>query len=308
MKTAWIFPGQGSQALGMIGDLAESALGQERLEIAERILGWSVLEKCQGDEETLSRTLYTQPCLFVVESILADLLQEKGHFPDLVAGHSLGEYSALYAARVFNFETGLNLVQNRSRLMDAAEGGKMVALMKFDRTSLETVINQTENVVIANDNSAEQVVISGTPEAVDLVLGQVKVKRVMPLKVSGAFHSPLMENAAIQFQQILELVNFRSAKVPLISNVNPSQPITDAEELKSYLIQQMTSSVRWREIILKLLDVGVEKAIEVGPGKVLTGLIKRTVPAIELENISQLADISKGNEDVKLQGSLVGVG
>jgi [acyl-carrier-protein] S-malonyltransferase len=308
MKTAWIFPGQGSQALGMIGDLAESALGQERLEIAERILGWSVLEKCQGDEETLSRTLYTQPCLFVVESILADLLQEKGHFPDLVAGHSLGEYSALYAARVFNFETGLNLVQNRSRLMDAAEGGKMAALMKFDRTSLETVINQTENVVIANDNSAEQVVISGTPEAVDLVLGQVKVKRVMPLKVSGAFHSPLMENAAIQFQQILELVNFRSAKVPVISNVNPSQPITDAEELKSYLIQQMTSSVRWREIILKLLDVGVEKAIEVGPGKVLTGLIKRTVPAIELENISQLADISKGNEDVKLQGSLIGVG
>ena len=308
MKTAWIFPGQGSQALGMIGDLAESALGQERLEIAERILGWSVLEKCQGDEETLSRTLYTQPCLFVVESILADLLQEKGHFPDLVAGHSLGEYSALYAARVFNFETGLNLVQNRSRLMDAAEGGKMAALMKFDRTSLETVINQTENVVIANDNSAEQVVISGTPEAVDLVLGQVKVKRVMPLKVSGAFHSPLMENAAIQFQQILELVNFRSAKVPVISNVNPSQPITDAEELKSYLIQQMTSSVRWREIMLKLLDVGVEKAIEVGPGKVLTGLIKRTVPAIELENISQLADISKGSDGTKLQGSLIGVG
>ena len=308
MKTAWIFPGQGSQALGMIGDLAESALGQERLEIAERILGWSVLEKCQGDEETLSRTLYTQPCLFVVESILADLLQEKGHFPDLVAGHSLGEYSALYAARVFNFETGLNLVQNRSRLMDAAEGGKMAALMKFDRTSLETVVNQTENVVIANDNSAEQVVISGTPEAVDLVLGQVKVKRVMQLKVSGAFHSPLMENAAIQFQQILELVNFRAAKVPVISNVDPSNPTQDGEELKKYLIWQMTSSVRWREIMLKLPDVGAEKAIEVGPGKVLTGLIKRTVPAIELENISQLADISKGSDDVIFRGSLIGVG
>ena len=308
MKTAWIFPGQGSQALGMIGDLAESALGQERLEIAERILGWSVLEKCQGDEETLSRTLYTQPCLFVVESILADLLQEKGHFPDLVAGHSLGEYSALYAARVFNFETGLNLVQNRSRLMDAAEGGKMAALMKFDRTSLETVVNQTENVVIANDNSAEQVVISGTPEAVDLVLDQVKVKRVMQLKVSGAFHSPLMENAAIQFQQILELVNFQKAKVPVISNVDPSNPTQDGEQLKKYLIQQMTSSVRWREIMLKLPDVGVEKAIEVGPGKVLTGLIKRTTPAIELENISQLANISKNSDDVIFQGSLIGVG
>ncbi|KAB0240448.1 ACP S-malonyltransferase [Microcystis aeruginosa EAWAG127a] len=308
MKTAWIFPGQGSQALGMIGDLAESALGQERLEIAERILGWSILEKCQGDEETLSRTLYTQPCLFVVESILADLLQEKGHFPDLVAGHSLGEYSALYAAGVFNFETGLNLVQNRSRLMDAAEGGKMAALMKFDRTSLETVVNQTENVVIANDNSAEQVVISGTPEAVDWVLGQVKIKRAMPLKVSGAFHSPLMENAAIQFRQILELVNFQTAKVPVISNVDPSNPTRDGEELKKYLIQQMTSSVRWREIMLKLLDVGVEKAIEVGPGKVLTGLIKRTVPTIELENISQLADIYNSSDDVKLQGSLIGVG
>jgi [acyl-carrier-protein] S-malonyltransferase len=308
MKTAWIFPGQGSQALGMIGDLAESALGQERLEIAEKILGWSVLEKCQGDEETLSRTLYTQPCLFVVESILADLLQEKGHFPDLVAGHSLGEYSALYAARVFNFETGLNLVQNRSRLMDGAEGGKMAALMKFDRTSLETVVNQTENVVIANDNSAEQVVISGTPEAVDLVLDQVKVKRVMQLKVSGAFHSPLMENAAIQFQQILELVNFQKAKVPVISNVDPSNPTQDGEQLKKYLIQQMTSSVRWREIMLKLPDVGVEKAIEVGPGKVLTGLIKRTTPAIELENISQLANISKNSDDVIFQGSLIGVG
>ncbi len=308
MKTAWIFPGQGSQALGMIGDLAESALGQERLEIAERILGWSILEKCQGDEETLSRTLYTQPCLFVVESILADLLQEKGHFPDLVAGHSLGEYSALYAAGVFNFETGLNLVQNRSRLMDAAEGGKMAALMKFDRTSLETVVNQTENVVIANDNSAEQVVISGTPEAVDWVLGQVKIKRAMPLKVSGAFHSPLMENAAIQFRQILELVNFQTAKVPVISNVDPSNPTRDGEELKKYLIQQMTSSVRWREIMLRLLDVGVEKAIEVGPGKVLTGLIKRTVPTIELENISQLADIYNSSDDVKLQGSLIGVG
>jgi [acyl-carrier-protein] S-malonyltransferase len=313
MKTAWVFPGQGSQALGMIGDLLDTAIGQERLEIAEKILGWSVLEKCQGDEETLSRTLYTQPCLFVVESILADLLLEKGHFPDLVAGHSLGEYSALYAARVFNFETGLNLVQNRSRLMDASEGGKMAALMKFDRTSLETVVNQTENVVIANDNSAEQVVISGTPEAVDLVLSQVKVKRAMPLKVSGAFHSPLMADAANQFQQILELVNFKEAKVPVISNVNPSQPTTDAEELKGYLIQQMTNSVRWREIMLKLPQVGVERAIEVGPGKVLTGLMKRSTPEIELENISQLANIisldsSVEGDRTKLQDSLIGVG
>jgi [acyl-carrier-protein] S-malonyltransferase len=313
MKTAWVFPGQGSQAVGMIGDLLDTAIGKERLKVAEKILGWSVLEKCQGDEETLSQTLYTQPCLFVVETILADLLIEKGYFPNLVAGHSLGEYSALYTARVFNFETGLHLVQNRSCLMDSAEGGKMAALMKFDRSSLETVVNRTENVVIANDNSSEQVVISGTPEAVDLVLSQVKVKRALPLKVSGAFHSPLMENAANQFQQILELVNFQEAKVPVISNVNPSQPTTDAEELKSYLIQQMTNSVRWREIMLKLPEVGVTKAIEVGPGKVLSGLIKRTCAKMELENISQGASLNKfvhSNEtdNSQLQTSLIGVG
>ena len=196
MTTAWVFPGQGSQAVGMGGDLGTTPVGKDRFEEAKNILGWSVLDKCQGDETELAKTLYTQPCLYVVESILIDLLKDKGQQPDLVAGHSLGEYSALYAAEVFDFATGLKLVKRRAELMSEAAGGKMVALMKFDRSQLEEAIAGTPDVVLANDNSEQQVVISGTPEAVDQLCSQVKTKRAIPLKVSGAFHSPMMAAAA----------------------------------------------------------------------------------------------------------------
>lgn len=291
MKTAWVFPGQGSQAVGMGVDLEDLPAAKTQFDRAEQILGWSVLEMCQGEEEQLSRTLYTQPCLYVIESILADLLMERGQFPDFVAGHSLGEYIALYAARVFDFETGLRLVKHRSELMDAAAGGKMVAMMKFDRETLEKVVEATPDVVIANDNSPEQVVISGTPEAVDSVLSQVSAKRAVGLKVSGAFHSPMMAPAAQQFQEILESVTFSDAKVPVLSNIDPA-PATKGTELKMRLIKQMTGTVRWREIMLQLPKEGVSQAVEVGPGKVLTGLIKRICPDLKLKNVGSLADIS----------------
>jgi [acyl-carrier-protein] S-malonyltransferase len=290
MTTAWLFPGQGSQSVGMEGNLSKIPIGKERLARAEQILGWSVLEKCRSDEETLSQTLYTQPCLFVIESILTDLCLDQGITLDVVAGHSLGEYSAFYAARVFDFESGLHLVSQRARLMDEAAGGKMAALLKFDRSALEKVIADTPDVIIANDNSVEQVVISGTPEAVDTVLSHVKAKRAIPLKVSGAFHSPMMESAAQEFQSLLETVTFNQAAVPVLSNVDPTHPTTDANELRNYLIQQMTSAVRWREIMDKLPEMSVTSAIEIGPGKVLTGLLKRTCPYLELRNISDLAD------------------
>jgi [acyl-carrier-protein] S-malonyltransferase len=291
IKTAWVFPGQGSQATGMGVDLIDIPSAQTKLDQAEQLLGWSVLEKCQADEETLSRTLYTQPCLYVIESILVDLLVEQGQFPDLVAGHSLGEYVALYATRVFEFEAGLRLVKRRAELMDAAAGGKMAALMKFNREQLETVISQTADVVLANDNSAEQVVISGTPAAVDLVLAQVKAKRTVPLKVSGAFHSPLMTSAAEQFQEILEAVSFGNAKVPVLSNVEPI-PTISGEELKKRLVRQMTGPVRWREIMLQLPTEAISQVIEVGPGKVLTGLVKRTCPDLALKNVSGIANFN----------------
>jgi [acyl-carrier-protein] S-malonyltransferase len=289
-KTAWVFPGQGSQTQNMGLDLQNIPTAQARFESAEKILGWSVLELCQGDEAILSRTLYTQPCLYVIEAILADLLQAKLGSPQLLAGHSLGEYVALYVAGVFDFESGLNLVKKRAELMDTAAGGKMAALMKFDRDLLETVIAQTPEVVLANDNSTAQVVISGTPEAVDTVLSKVKSKRALELNVSGAFHSPLMRDAAAQFESVLNSVTFNEAKIPVSSNVDPT-PTVDADKLKQRLIEQMTGSVRWREIMLQLPIAGIDRAIEVGPGKVLTGLIKRTCSNIELVNVGTLEQL-----------------
>ena len=285
-KTAWIFPGQGSQAVGMGTDLFNRFETQEKLKLAEQILGWSVVEICQSEDDKLSKTLYTQPCLYVVESLLIDYLKNQGQSPDLVAGHSLGEYVALYAADVFDFGTGLGLVKRRAELMDNATDGQMAALIGFNREQLEQQIQQTENVVLANDNSEAQVVISGTPEAVETILNNIKVKKAVKLNVSGAFHSPLMAEAASDFQQVLDAVPFTDAKVPVLSNVDPT-PATQAEILKERLMQQMTGSVRWREICLQLPELGIEKAIEIGPGNVLTGLLKRTCPGIVLQNINR---------------------
>ncbi len=283
-KTAWVFPGQGSQTLNMGVDLQDIPSAQQKFEAAAKILDWSVLDICQQDEATLSRTLYTQPCLYVIESILADILSEKIGSPQLLAGHSLGEYVALYTAGVFDFESGLKIVKKRAELMDGAAGGKMVALMKFERSELERTLAATENAVLANDNSEGQVVISGTPEAVDKVSSQVKAKRALELDVSGAFHSPLMQTASQQFESVLDTVTFTDAKIPVLSNVEPV-PTTDKTQLKQRLVQQMTGSVRWREIMLQLAQSNIERVFEVGPGKVLTGLIKRTCKDIELNNV-----------------------
>ncbi len=282
-KTAWVFPGQGSQTQGMGIDLVEVA--QDKFKQAEEILGWSIIEKCQGDEETLSRTLYTQPCLYTIEAILVDLLKAQGKNADLVAGHSLGEYVALYAANVFDFATGLHLVKMRSHLMDQAEGGKMVALMKFNREILEETVKNTENVVIANDNSDGQVVISGEPSAVDEVVEAVKAKLAVPLKVSGAFHSPLMAIAAAEFAKVLDETEFKEAQIPVLANVDP-HPSTDGQIIKERLKQQMTGGVRWREIMNNIANLQVTDVVEIGPGKVLTGLFKRAVKGVNLVNIS----------------------
>jgi [acyl-carrier-protein] S-malonyltransferase len=289
-KTAWVFPGQGSQAIGMGMDLLDVPEGKARLEQASQILGWSVIEICQNAEDKVSQTRYTQPCLYVVETILADLLNAKGQRPDYVAGHSLGEYAALYTAGVFDFESGLRLIQRRAELMDSASEGSMAALLGFDRAQLEAALDQNSGAVLANDNNSGQVVISGTPEAVRAVLSQVKSKRAVRLNVSGAFHSPLMADAAAQFNTVLDSVTFQTAQIPVLSNVEPT-PSTDGSALKDRLSRQMTGSVRWREISLQFLQENVDRVVEVGPGKVLTGIIKRTCPDLVLENISSTADL-----------------
>ncbi|MBD2305442.1 ACP S-malonyltransferase [Chroococcidiopsis sp. FACHB-1243] len=284
-KTAWVFPGQGSQATGMGMDLLEIDYAKDKFAQAEEILGWSVIEICQSEDDSLSRTLYTQPCMYVVESILADLLRQQGRQPDLVAGHSLGEYAALYVAGVFDWSSGLRLIKRRAELMDGVSGGMMAALIGFDRTQLETQLQQMSDVVLANDNSPAQVVISGTPTAVQELIANIKTKRAMPLKVSGAFHSPFMAAAASEFQQVLETITFNTATIPVLSNVEPV-PTVDAAILKDRLTHQMTGGVRWRETVQRFVEAGVQQVVEIGSGNVLTGLIKRTCPDISLENIS----------------------
>ena len=289
-KTAWLFPGQGSQAIGMGVDLLDLPFAKVKFEQAKQVLGWDVLEICQSQDDKVSRTLYTQPCLYVVESILADMLIERGNIPNLLAGHSLGEFVALYVSRVFDFDAGLRLVKRRAELMDNAYGGTMVALIGFDREQLEQQIETTPDVVLANDNSPNQVVISGTPEAVESVLAQIRVKRAVHLKVSGAFRSPLLAEAAAEFQEVLQAVPFANALFPVLSNVEPV-PTVEAEVLKNRLQRQMTGSVRWREISMQLPVEGIERVVEIGPGNVLTGLIKRMCPNLELQNVGKLADL-----------------
>lgn len=289
-KTAWVFPGQGSQAIGMGMDLLELPDALARFEQAKQILGWSVTDICQSQEDKLSHTLYTQPCLYVVESILSDLLRQRGQTPDLVAGHSLGEYVALYTAGVLDFEAGLQLVKRRSELMDGASDGMMAALLGFDRDQLDQQLQQIPDVVLANDNNAGQVVVSGTPAAVETLINQVKAKRAMKLNVSGAFHSPLMADAAAEFQTVLDTIDFNPAHIPVLSNVDPT-PTIDAGELKSRLSHQMTGPVRWREISSQLPQLGVERVVEVGPGKVLTGITKRTCPALVFETVGTVAEL-----------------
>jgi len=293
MTIAWVFPGQGSQAIGMEQDLTTRSAGASRFAEAEDLLGWSVLDRCQGEADTLSRTLYTQPCLYTVETILVDALREQGFNPHFLAGHSLGEYVALYAAGVFDFATGLKLVKRRAELMDQASGGMMAALLGFDAQQLQETIAGVPNVVLANDNCPGQVVISGTPEAVETVLAQVKTKRAVPLKVSGAFHSPFMGEAAKEYQLLLDLVHFAPAQIPVLSNVEP-EPETNPDILKARLVSQMTGPVRWQETGVRLQALGVTEAIEIGPGNVLTGLLKRISSTIALKNVATLKDIVLG--------------
>jgi [acyl-carrier-protein] S-malonyltransferase len=274
-KALWAFPGQGSQVVGMGLDLLDHTSVKAKFDEAEQILGWSVAEVCGSELAVLSETRYTQPCMYVVETVLADLLRAKGETPAFVAGHSLGEYAALYAAGVFDFATGLRLIAKRAELMSQAHDGLMAALLGFDAEQLAQALANNPDVVLANDNNSGQVVISGTPEAVEATIAHVKCKKAVKLNVSGAFHSPLMADPADKFAKLLETVTFQDAQVPVLSNVDP-RPATDGTLIKQRLAEQMTGSVRWREITLSLPELGVDRVVEVGPGKVLVGIMKRT--------------------------------
>ncbi|MGK7917406.1 MAG: ACP S-malonyltransferase, partial [Prochloraceae cyanobacterium] len=288
--TAWVFPGQGSQKVGMGLDLVNTPLAQNRFEQAEKLLGWSVLEACHNRVQ-LSRTLYLQPCLYVVVSILSDMLTEHGFKPNLVAGYSLGEYMALYAAKVFDFETGLRLMKRRGELMESAAEGALATAIGFNHEQLEHKIQQTANVWRVNDDLTNAV-IAGTPEAVESVLTTINAKRIIRLHPSRAFHTPLIAATAAKFEQFLELSPFQSAQVPVLSSLEAT-PLVEAAQLKKNLIKQMTEPVCWRKIALKLAAEGIERTVEIGPGKGLTKQMTRICPQLISTNISSAEQISK---------------
>ena len=296
MSIAWVFPGQGSQKTGMADPVLTLPGAQERFDLASELLGRDLLAICRGevsdaaDPSDLNDTRNTQPALFVVESLIVDELLRQSREPDLVAGHSLGELVALYAAGVFDAATGLELMQRRSELMANAGGGTMTAVIGFDRSELEEVVNATEGVVIANDNSDAQVVLSGSPAAVNSVSETVSCKRAIPLAVSGAFHSPFMAKAADAFATHLDGLSFQDARFPVLSNTDPT-PSLDSAELKQRLRRQMTTGVRWRETMTGMTSAGVDTLVEIGPGNVLSGLAKRAMKGVTTSQLASAGDL-----------------
>ena len=279
MKTAYIFPGQGSQFPGMGKALYESnADARELFEKANEILGFRITDiMFEGTAEDLKRTDVTQPAIFLHSVILAKTMD--GFAPDMVAGHSLGEFSALAAAGAIGFEDALRLVSIRARAMQKACGlqsGTMAAIMKLDAEKIEEICAGCEGVVVAaNYNSPAQTVISGEVTAVEQACEKMKeagARRALILPVGGAFHSPLMEPARAELAEGIEQTIFRTPVCPVYQNVTAA-PTTDPESIKANLLSQLTSPVRWTRSVLKMIDDGASHFIEIGPGKVLRGLV-----------------------------------
>lgn len=292
MKKVFLFPGQGSQFVGMAKDLFdEFQFAKDRFRQAENILGYNLAEIAfEGPDDILKQTQFTQPSIFVHSIIINDFLSSKGISPSAVAGHSLGEFSALVSAQALSFDDALSIVKVRANEMAKAGNlhpGSMAAILGADENQLETICNQSGIVVPANLNAPGQVVISGEIDSVTNAISTAKeigIRRALPLNVSGAFHSPLMTSARVPLLEALDSVNFNDAKIPVYQNVN-AEPVTKADELKSNILKQLESPVRWSEIISNMSRDGFTSFLEVGPGKVLQGLNKRILAEHESSSI-----------------------
>ncbi len=283
MKTAYIFPGQGSQFPGMAKDLYPSR--KELFEKANEILGFRITDiMFEGEADALKATKVTQPAIFIHSTILA---MEQAQQPDMVAGHSLGEFSALVAAGALSFEDGLRLVAARAAAMQKCcekVPGTMAAVIKLDDETIERICAHIPGVVPANYNSPGQVVISGELSAVEEACAKLKeagAKRALVLPVSGAFHSPLMEPARIELAKAIEATPFKTPRCPIYQNVTAA-PTTDPGLIKENCLKQLTSPVRWTKTVQNMIADGASRFVEIGPGTVLQGLVSRIAADPEL--------------------------
>ncbi len=293
MRVGLCFPGQGSQAAGMAAGLETTDLGRRLLSAAAG-LGADLSAVFGDDEESLRPTDVAQPALVFTELVLAGALPRKTEVV-AVAGHSVGELSACAAAGALEPETALRLSIERGRLMAAMHEGVMAAVLGLDAGTVEEICGAVDGiVVVANLNGPGQVVISGTRPAVAAASAraqQAGARRVVPLRVGGAFHSPLMEQAGAAFAQLLDATPIRDATVPVVANVDAA-PVRDAGDIRERLRLQLVSPVHWTESVQRMVELGADTLIEVGPGSVLTGLARRIVPGVRALSVSTLAAAS----------------
>ncbi|ABX03393.1 MAG TPA: [acyl-carrier-protein] S-malonyltransferase [Herpetosiphon sp.] len=302
MTIGLLFPGQGSQKVGMGREVYEqSPAARAIFAEANAVLGFDLAGLCfDGPEADLTATENTQPALLTVSVALLAAIAEAGVdlHPSIVAGHSLGEYSALVAAKALDFATALRLVRQRGELMAQASEGAMAAVIGLDLGPLEAIcanVSKLGACVVANQNAHGQLVISGASAAVAAASEQAKAagaKKIMPLNVSAAFHSPLMAATAAGLAPAIAAAAMSAAHVPLIAN-STAQPIQRAEDLRAELIAQITAPVRWIATIEQAAAMGVQIVIEIGAGSVLTGLVKRIDPNLQRLNIANFDDIAK---------------
>ena len=291
MSTAILFPGQGSQSVGMGREISASFSGADAIwQTANDILSYDLRALCfDGPDDDLKNTLHAQPALLTVGVLHFEAHQHEFEAV-MTAGHSLGEYSALVAAGALPFEDALKLVKRRAELMAQAPAGAMAALIGLADDKLAGVLESASaagEIVAANYNSPGQVVVSGAPAAIDLAMAEAKsngAKMAVKLPVSGAFHSPLMRDAGAEMSELIDAAPFAPARIPVYQNTT-AQGTTDVAHLKAALKGQMTGAVRWSDTIAAMIADGADEFIELGPGKVLTGLVKRIDKSVGVRNL-----------------------